>query len=382
MKMILSSRGKKSLALFSIAASILLLGGCERPKMGGMQEFKGAVPVSFVTVEQKDTPADIVATGQTQAFETVQIYSRVNGYLQARNYVEGSFVKKGDMLYTIDPSDYQTAYNQAEANWVNAKEKLEQVKPLYEAKAASRQDLDTAVANEKATKAQFEQAKLNLGYTKITSPVNGYADKHKIDTGTYISAASNSNSNWLTTVYQTDPMYVYFYFSDDQKQAFQSAIANGKLVAPQNNRGYDVELTFSDGTKLDRNGTIDFQSPSFSQDTGTMTYRAIFKNKDNNLIPFQFVEVKVKGAVWKDAIVVPQVAVQTGPGGKYVYVVENNNTISSKNVKLGPWVTPNVIITEGLKVGEKVVTNNFAKLRTGVEVNTSVPQTDSNATKK
>ncbi|MEY4505210.1 MAG: hypothetical protein RL154_1507 [Pseudomonadota bacterium] len=380
--MLLTANRKKAIAAISLVAITALLAGCERPKMGGMPESKGAVPITYSVVEQKDTPADIIASGQSQAFETVQIYSRVNGYLQARNYVEGSFVQKGDLLYTIDPSDYQTAYDQADAAWINAKEKLAQVKPLYEVKAASLQDLDTAVANEKSTKAQFEQAKLNLGYTRITSPVNAYADKHKIDTGTYISAGTNSSNNWLTTVYQTDPMYVYFYFSDDQRLAYQSALASGKLVAPKNS-AFDVELTMSDGSKLERNGTIDFQAPSYDQDTGTMTYRAVFKNKDNRLIPFQFVEVRVKGAIWKDAIVAPQTAVQTGPGGKYVFVVEANNTITSRPVKIGPWVTPNVIISDGLKSGEKIALNNFSKLRTGAEVNATLQavKNDANATK-
>lgn len=357
----------------------LLLVGCERPKATGMEPPpSGAVPISVESVKIGDLPAILEANGQTQAFNTVQVYSRVSGYLKKRNYTEGSKVSQGDVLFTIDPSDFinsrdsaKAALMQAEASYENAKAVLARVKPLAETNAASKQELDNAIANERtaaaavaSAKAALSQAELNLGYTKIKAPVSGFVDKSKIDVGTYISAGTNG---LLTTVYQTDPMYVNFSFSENQRVAYQNAIASGRLVAPKDGK-YEVELTMSDGTVLNRSGKIDFTAPFFDTATGTMGYRAIFKNSDARLVPGQFVRVRVKGLVWKNAVFVPQKAVLTGEKGKFVYVYEANNTVSARAIQIGEWVDKNVVVTSGLAGGEKIAVDGLVKLKPGALV--------------
>lgn len=361
------------------AALILVFGGCERPKAAGMEKPpEGPVPVTASEVKTGNFPALLQATGQTQAFNTVQVFARVNGYLQKRSYTEGSAVKQGETLFVIDPSDLKNslnnakaAYDLASANYTNAKAVLNRIKPLAEANAASQQDLDTATANERntaaalsAAKASLEQAKLNLSYTTVTAPISGFVDKSKIDVGTYVAAGANG---LLTTVYQTDPMYVNFTFSENEKLARQNAIASGRLVPPKDGK-YEIELTLSEGTTLSRKGSINFIAPFVDSTTGNITYRAVIDNSDRKLLPGQFVQVKVKGMEWRNALYVPQKTLLTGPQGKFVYAIEANNTVSAKPVVPGEWVGENILIESGVNAGDKIAADALPKLKPGAEI--------------
>jgi len=368
------------LTTLSLSATLILVfGGCERPKAAGMEKPpEGPVPVTASEVKTGNFPALLQATGQTQAFNTVQVFARVNGYLQKRAYVEGSAVKQGETLFVIDPSDLKNslnnakaAYDLASANYTNAKAVLNRIKPLAEANAASQQDLDTATANERntaaalsAAKASLEQAKLNLSYTTVTAPISGFVDKSKIDVGTYVAAGANG---LLTTVYQTDPMYVNFTFSENEKLARQNAIASGRLVPPKDGK-YEIELTLSDGTTLSRKGSINFIAPFVDSTTGNITYRAVIDNSDRKLLPGQFVQVKVKGMEWRNALYVPQKTLLTGPQGKFVYAIEANNTVSAKPVVPGEWVGENILIESGVNAGDKIAADALPKLKPGAEI--------------
>lgn len=366
-----------TLALSSVL--LLAFSGCERPKAKGMEKPpEGPVPVTITEVKTGNFPALLQATGQTQAFNTVQVFARVNGYLQKRSYTEGSAVNKGDTLFVIDPSDLKNAlegakasYELASANHTNAKAVLKRIKPLADANAASQQDLDTATANERnsaaalmAAKASLEQAKLNLSYTTVKSPISGFADKSKIDVGTYVASGANG---LLTTVYQTDPMYVNFTFTENEKLARQNAIASGKLTAPKDGK-YEIELTLSDGTTLARKGSINFIAPFVDSTTGNITYRAVIDNRDHKLLPGQFVQVKVKGMEWKNALYVPQKTLLTGDKGKFVYGIEANNTVSPKPVIAGEWVGENILIESGVNAGDKIAADGLPKLKPGAEI--------------
>jgi membrane fusion protein (multidrug efflux system) len=370
---------KRLSALTLSVAAILVIGGCERPKAAGMEKKpEGPVPVTTTTVQTGSFPAILEATGQTEAYNTVQIYARVNGYLAKRHYAEGAFVAKGSPLFTIDPSDLKNslaqakaAYDLAVANHTNAKTVLARITPLAAANAASAQELDTATANERntaaavsAAKASLEQAKLNLSYTTITAPLSGFVDKSKVDVGTYIAAGANG---LLTTMYQNHPIYVNFTFSENEKLSRQNAIASGKLVAPKDDK-YEVELTLSDGSTLTRKGKIDFISPFVDPTTGSVMYRAVLDNSDSKLLPGQFVKVRVKGMEWKDAAYLPQKTVLTGDKGKFVYVVEANNTVTPRPVTVGAWVGENILIQDGLTGNETIAADALPKLKPGAQV--------------
>lgn len=361
------------------SALLLALGGCERPKAAGMEKPpEGPVPVSIITVQSGNFPAVLEATGQTMAFNTVQVYARVNGYLQKRVYTEGQKVNKGDVLFLIDPSDLKNSLESAKAtfelataNHINLKAVLNRIKPLAQANAASQQDLDTANANERnaaaavmGAKAVLDQAKLNLSYTIIKAPISGFVDKSKVDVGTYIAAGANG---LLTTMYQSNPMYVNFTFSENQKIARQNALASGKLISPKNGQ-YEVELTLGDGTVVNKKGQINFIAPFIDTTTGTISYRALIDNRDHLLLPGQFVHVKVKGMEWKNVLYIPQKTLMTGEKGKFVYSIESNNTVTAKPVVATQWIDENVLIESGVNVGEKIASDGLAKLKPGAQI--------------
>jgi membrane fusion protein (multidrug efflux system) len=366
-----------TLALSSVL--LLALAGCERPKAAGMEKPpEGPVPVTVAEVKSGNFPALLEATGQTQAFNTVQVYARVSGYLLKRAYTEGQFVTKGQTLFSIDPADLKNSlesakasYQLANANHINATAVLNRIKPLAQANAASQQDLDSATANERNTaaalmgaKALLEQAHLNLSYTTIKAPISGFVDKSKMDVGTYIAAGANS---LLTTMYQNDPIYVNFTFSENQKIARQNVIASGKLIAPKNGK-YDVELTLGDGTTLERKGEINFVAPFIDPTTGTISYRAVIENRDHKLLPGQFVHVKVKGMEHKNALYVPQKTLMSNEKGKFVYTIEANNTVTAKPVVATEWIGDNVLIESGVNAGDKIAADGLAKLKPGADI--------------
>jgi len=366
-----------TLALSSVL--LLALAGCERPKAAGMEKPpEGPVPVTVAEVKSGNFPALLEATGQTQAFNTVQVYARVSGYLLKRAYTEGQFVTKGQTLFSIDPADLKNSlesakasYQLANANHINATAVLNRIKPLAQANAASQQDLDSATANERNTaaalmgaKALLEQAHLNLSYTTIKAPISGFVDKSKMDVGTYIAAGANS---LLTTMYQNDPIYVNFTFSENQKIARQNVIASGKLIAPKNGK-YDVELTLGDGTTLERKGEINFVAPFIDPTTGTISYRAVIENRDHKLLPGQFVHVKVKGMEHKNALYVPQKTLMSNEKGKFVYTIEANNTVTAKPVMATEWIGDNVLIESGVNAGDKIAADGLAKLKPGADI--------------
>lgn len=366
-----------TLALSSVL--LLALAGCERPKAAGMEKPpEGPVPVTVAEVKSGNFPALLEATGQTQAFNTVQVYARVSGYLLKRAYTEGQFVTKGQTLFSIDPADLKNSlesakasYQLANANHINATAVLNRIKPLAQANAASQQDLDSATANERNTaaalmgaKALLEQAHLNLSYTTIKAPISGFVDKSKMDVGTYIAAGANS---LLTTMYQNDPIYVNFTFSENQKITRQNAIASGKLIAPKNGK-YDVELTLGDGTTLERKGEINFVAPFIDPTTGTISYRAVIENRDHKLLPGQFVHVKVKGMEHKNALYVPQKTLMSNEKGKFVYTIEANNTVTAKPVMATEWIGDNVLIESGVNAGDKIAADGLAKLKPGADI--------------
>lgn len=360
-------------------ALILAISGCERPKAKGMEKPpEGPVPVTTTEVKIGNFPAVLEATGTTQAYNTVQIYTRVNGYLQKRTYTEGSRVEKGSTLFTIDPSDLknslasaQAAYDLALATHTNAKAALSRIKPLANANAASAQDLDSATANERnsaaavaGAKAALDQAKLNLSYTTIKAPISGFVDRSKVDVGTYVVAGANG---LLTTMFQSDPIYVNFTFSENQKLSRQNALSSGRLIMPKDGK-YAIELTLSDGSTLQRKGSIDFVAPFIDSTTGNITYRALLDNSDHKLLPGQFVRIKVSGMEWKNVLYVPQKTLLTGDKGKFVYIIETNNTVSPRPVTTGEWIDGNIVIENGIAAGEKIAADGLPKLKPGAEI--------------
>lgn len=359
------------LPFYSIILTAFIFSGCnETPK-----DTKTPPPtkVSVQTLTPQKAPAIIEVSGQTSAFQSVQIYARTTGFLQKKHFLEGSYVTQGKTLFTLDPTDLmhslamaKGSYEQAKADYENASTTKERLENLYKSNATTKQELDNAIATFKRTKAMLmsaeaslQQAKQNLSYTEIKAPISGFIDKIKVDVGTLITPSQNG---WLTTLYQSDKLYVTFNLSESTRLAIQKAINLGEL---KNNHNQKVTLMLSDGTKVEKTATIDFNAPSFDTTTGTLSYRAILDNSDHKMLPGQFVRINFTIGTWDNAIILPQKAVLTNAKGHFAYIAEKNNTASVRLIQASSWVDDNVVITSGLKTGDNVIVDGVAKLRPG-----------------
>ncbi|MDG4596645.1 MAG: efflux RND transporter periplasmic adaptor subunit [Candidatus Contendobacter sp.] len=336
-------------------------------------------PVTVVEVKPESTPATFEFTGKTASSRQVEINARVEGYLDKIAYTEGSLVKEGQLLFQLDPKPFQAALDSAKANLAQqealltrAQQTLARVKPLAKQNAVSQQDLDNSIANVlaseaqvQAAKANVEQARLNLGYTTIKSPLSGLSSSANYREGALIRAGGTGSQ--LTTVVQIDPMWVNFGVGENEVLKIRAQEAAGQLKGPGIGK-VAVELILADGATYPQKGQITFVDPVVNAQTGTFNIRAVVPNPDNQLNPGQFVRVQIKGVVRPDAILVPQVAVMQGPSGKFVFVVGPDNTAVPKPVQVGDWYGDQWIINSGLETGDRVVVDGAVRLQPGAPV--------------
>jgi membrane fusion protein (multidrug efflux system) len=289
-------------------------------------------------------------------------------------------VKEGDVLFELDRKPFQAQLDSAKgellaqrARFTTAKANLERVKPLAEQDALSRADLDraqgeydSAAAAVFSAGAKLREAELNLGYTVIRAPVLGLASRATQRQGAYINSMSDGAR--LTYVAAIDPMWVNFSVSQNQMARIRSEMAAGRVALPKD-EVLQVTLVLSDGSAYPEKGKIDFADPSFSQDTGAFLVRAVIPNPERALRPGMFVTARVEGIVRPGAIVVPQLAVQQGSKGHLVYVVKTDNVAEVRPVVVGDYYgDKDIIILEGLKPGERVVTEGVLQVVPGKPV--------------
>jgi len=351
---------------------LLLLSACS-PKTPPPPK---AVPVKVVTVERLAIPADFQYVGVAESSHIVQIRARVEGYLEEIDYVEGSLVNKDDLLFVLDErpliADVERAnayLEQRTALWWNAEQTKKRMVPLYEQNAVSQRDYDQAIANELAARADWEsaqaelyKAEVNLSYARIRAPVTALSSRALLRPGALIVA----NENLLTTLYVVDPIWVNFNISDLDYLKGQKEVKDHFLEWPADKK-FTVEAILADGTVLPAGGTIDFLNPAIQQDTGTLFVRSVFPNPDHRLFPGQFVQVIVKGALYPDAIAVPQTAVVQGQNGMFVFVVQDGKAVV-RPIEAGDWYKDSWIIHKGLEAGDVVVIEGVNKLRNGTPV--------------
>jgi len=332
-----------------------------------------SVPVGVATVQQGDFNVYLTGLGSVQAFNTVSLKTRIDGQIMQVNFREGQDVKTGELLIQIDPRPYQVALQQAQANLQkdeaqlnNAKAQYERNKVLYEQGVIAKQDLDTLQASFgtfegtiAADKAAIENAKLNLTYCSIRSPINGRIGLRQVDPGNYVTAAGNTPMLIIT---QLQPIAVVFTLPEDQLQAVSKQMKQETLVVDA--YGRDDQAKLASGKLL----TIDNQ---IDQTTGTARLKAIFDNADSSLWPNQFVNVHLLLETRKNAVTAPASALQRGPDGNFTYVVDSNNTVQMRPVQIALTQGRTVVIASGLQGGERVVTDGQEKLQAGSKV---VPQ--------
>ena len=363
------------------AAAALALAACGPqggPPPGG---FPPAV-VAVQEVKPAAVPVEFEFPAQTAGSREVEVRARVTGILLKRNYEEGARVRAGQSLFTIDPAPFEAAVARAEAEVASAQaahaqaaRNAKRYKPLFEAKAASQKDYDDAVSAEeiagaslKAARARLDEARLALAYTRVESPIPGITSRALKSEGSLVSGPDVL----LTTVTQSDPVYVNFGLSEAELARLQRDRAAGTLVLPKEGR-FEVALRLEDGSTYARPGRLAFSDERISSATGTADARAELPNPDGLLRPGQFVRVVLKGAVRPAAIAVPQRAVMEGPQGKMVYVLGAEGKAEPRPVAVGEWTGKDWVVTSGLKAGDKVIVDGLMKVFPGAPVQVGDP---------
>ncbi len=369
--------------LFRLAPAIpaVLLAACG--PQGGPPP--GGFPPAVVAIrEVKPAPAPVVFEfpGQTAGSREVEVRARVTGILLKRNFEEGAKVRAGQSLFLIDPAPFEAALARAAADAASAEAGLAQaarnakrLKPLHEAKAVSQKDYDDAVSAEEiaaaaleSARARLAQARLDLSWTRVESPIAGVTSRAPRSEGSLVSGPDVL----LTTVTQSDPMYVNFGLSEAELSRFRRDTAAGTLALPKDGR-FDVALRLEDGSLHAGRGRLAFSDERYSSATGTADARAEVPNPDGALRPGQFVRVILEGAVRPGAITVPQRAVMEGPQGKIVYVLGAQGKAEPRPVTVGDWSGADWVITSGLKAGDKVIVDGLMKVFPGAPVQVGDP---------
>jgi len=352
----------------------------------GSKETPAQAPVKVTsfTVEPKTIPVVFDYVGFAESPHQVEIRARVEGYLDEIGYIEGQKVEEGDLLFQIDPRQFEASVAQAkgevdrqEAINANAKLTVERLQPLYEKKAASKKDLDNAIASELSSKASLEsaqaqllEAEINLGYTTILSPVNGYAGKANYRTGALVMPGKES---LLTTVSVLDPIWVYFSVSGNDILRVQEQLQKKTVVLPKGKKEPEwiVQAFLSDETPYPYDGKVNFSSPTYNQGTGTLEARAVFPNPKAILRPGQFVKLKVYGAKRPNAIVVPRRAIIQKSDGMFVYLINRENKAVAQDISAEGWYEDYQIVTNGLKKGDRIVVDGINKIQPETKVEVS-----------
>ncbi|MEO8752020.1 MAG: efflux RND transporter periplasmic adaptor subunit [Casimicrobiaceae bacterium] len=370
--------------LFLLAAAALVVAACGKspPQGGGFQGFPPA-EVTVLAVQPNTIPVTFEYVGQAIGSKEVEVRARVGGILEKRLFKEGAPVQAGQTLFLIDPKPTEAQAASLEAELARAQAQLSQaqreaarLKPLAEKKAIGQKEYDDAVSNGelaaasvKFAEAKLREARLNLGYTRVAAPISGFTGRAAKSEGSLVSVGADS---LLATISQTDPIWVQYNTSENEKLRIDRAVAEKRLAWPSDAK-MDVNVRLADGTVLPRKGRINFNDTRINTATGSYETRAEFANRDNVLKPGQFVRVKLSGATRLNAITVPQAAIMDGPQGKFVYVAgkdkDGKDVALPRPVTLGDWVTAGEanlwIVESGLNAGDPVIVDGIAKLMPG-----------------
>ena len=366
-----------------IAAPLSLLFALGPAGLLGCKQEAASLPatsppvVEVVTVTPQSLPDEPEFIGQAESSRPVEIRSQVTGIIKERFFPEGRDVKKGARLYQIDPLPFRAAaasakavVAQTEARLVQARQNLARVKPLLAEQAVSQKDVDDSVAEELAAlaalesaKAQLVKAKFDLDNTLITAPIDGMIERTRVYEGRLVSA----QTDLLTIIHQIEPMYVVVNAPETYILQRRRELATKKVERPDVYQLKGV-ITFTDGSTYPHEGALDLLEVGLRTETGSRAARFVFPNPDRALLPNQFVKVRVKGYTKRDAILVPQRAVQHGPKGPVVYIVGTGDKVEVRDVKATGWQGSQWLIEEGLGPGERVVVEGLHKIGPGAQV--------------
>ena len=340
-------------------------------------EVHPTVVVETVTTDDMEIYGEYV--GRIRAQQFVEIRARVEGYLEEMLFEEGTYIKKDQVLFVIDPKLYKARVDGARAQLqkdkaleLKAKRDLDRIRPLFEQNAASQLDLDNAIASYESavsavimSEADLAQAELALGYTTVRSPISGYISERNVDIGTLVGPGGKS---LLATIVKSDTVRVDF--SMTALDYLRSKERNVNLGHQDPTRGWNpyITVTLADDSVYPYEGLVDFADPQVDPQTGTFSVRAEMPNPDHVLLPGQFPKVKLLLDVREGAVVVPSKAVIIEKGGAFIYVIRPDNVAERRFIELGPETDNMMIVERGLIPGERIVVEGYHKLMPGMTV--------------
>ena len=362
--------------LLVLVLACLVLPGClgekEKEKAKAAQAAKEPTPLKVVKADSRDMPYWAELIGTINAVETVDVRARVAGFLLKKNFKEGAQVQKGSLLFVIDPKPFQEDLKQAQSGleynqalMIKARKDYERFKKLYDENVVSRDEFEsyqtqlaTYEAQVRDNSAQVENAKIQLGYTSIYSPIDGTIGKVKVDVGNLVGQGENT---LLATVSTVDPVYVTFSINEAD---FLRAQRSRKADAA---RDTELKLILADGEEYDHGGTFDMIDRAVDPRTGTIGVRVKFPNPDSLLRPGQYAKVRLLVDVVKDAVVVPVRAVMDVQGLKSIYKVDDGKVVNQP-VTLGFEKDSLVVVREGLKAGDMIIADGIRQVKPGMEI--------------
>lgn len=368
---------KRFLLLAAVLATALL--GCGQSQQAGGPPQAPEAEVTVVTIAPKDVLLTTVLAGRTSPYQVSDVRPQVGGIVQKRLFKEGSDVKAGELLYQIDPATYQAAYDnakatltKAEANALPARLRGDRYTNLSKVNAVSQQDNDDAQAAKLqaeaeviSAKAALETARINLSYTRVTAPIGGRIGKSTVTPGALVTA---SQADALTTVQQTNPMYVDVTQSSSEVLRLKRDLASGKLKKAGAD-GAKVKLLFEDGAHYQHDGALQFSDITVDQSTGVITLRALFPNPNQDLLPGLYVRAVLEEGVEENAILVPQAALsRDSKGNAVVMVVKADNTVEARPIQVTRVVDDSWLVSGGLAAGDRVIVEGLQKAKPGAKV--------------
>ena len=362
------------------AALLVLLAGCGQGRsdaVAAQNPAAAALPATVVQVEPQRVPIAVETIGQVEGSKEVEVRARVSGILLKRAYKEGDVVAAGATLFKIDPAPFEIALAQTRAQLAQeqarndqARREAARLQRLAAEKAISQRESDDAGSNLKLSdatlqvaQAKVKEAQLNLSYTTVTAPVSGVSGRAQRSEGSLVSAGADS---LLTSVNQLDPIWVRFSLSEsDLDKLPQRRLVSSAPVA--------VHLTLPDGTRYPGKGHLNFAATQIDPRLGTQQLRAAFDNARLQLLPGQFVRVRLIAGQRDNVFLVPQTAVMQAEKGQFVFVLDQDSKAAMRPVRTGDWVGRDWIILDGLAAGDRVIVDNLLKLRPGVTVSPLAP---------
>jgi multidrug efflux system membrane fusion protein len=362
------------LPVLALGAAAVLLNGCGH---GGARQQPPAPTVTVAPVEQKDIVEWNEFTGRVMPVESVEIRARVSGYIQQVSFQSGQMVKKGDVLFVIDPRWHQATFDQLKAEaerasvlLENAKRESDRTPQLLASKAISTEEADARVARYQEAKAALlaaeasrDYAKLDLDYTQVRAPIAGRVSRALLTEGNYVSGVSGVASI-LTTIVSVNPVYVNADVDEDTLLKFNSLV-HANTVETNTDGRVPVELELGDESSFPHRGYIESFDNRLDANTGSILLRAVFPNDDGRIVPGLFARIRVPLSEKHAALMVTEKAIATDQAQKYVLTLSSSNTVEYQKVTLGPVIDGKRVVRTGLKEGDKIVVNGLQRARPG-----------------